>query len=178
MKNLFKSLAISALVGLISLSSAFGQFNTTSPTPSYTVVTNTGTNSGFFLILTNAAKIANVQVVGGTTYSSVNIYDDKNGTGLWTNSAYATLSNYVSNVVYTSVSPLTGVTNIQTNLQLVTVTVTNAAATNTLPYRTFVAAPNTVSSYNVDMIQARGITLYANSNGSGTTVVITYRPND
>lgn len=169
---------IGALIAGLTLTSK-GQFNSPSPTPAYTAISNFTTVAApsYGLVLTNAAKIARVQIAAGASPVVIDIYDNNITNFQVTNAAYATLTNYTSNVVYTSVSPLTGITNIQTNLSYVTATVTNAAATNIPPYRSFVAAANTLATYDVDMLQVKGIAYRVNTNNGGT-LLITYRPND
>lgn len=175
-KNLFKSIVLAVSLGVIGLFNAQAQFNSPSPTQALTVVTNITTSPGYYLLSTNAAKIGAVQVAAGGTNVILEVYDNNSTNFTFTNAAYATLISYVTNTVTTSISPLTGVTNIETNLTLFTGTITNAASSNNqLPYRSFVAAANTAPISLVNMINSRGIAFYISAPG---TVLITYRPND
>lgn len=189
MKNTINKIKAWALRGVITttiigfvalINPVHAQFNSPSPTPAYTVSTNFGALSAtvsYFTLLTNAAKISQVQIIGGAGVTVMDMYDNSVTNFSYTNGAYATLTNYTSNVVYQTISPLTGVTNNFTNLQLVTVTITNAANTNVIPYRTYIAAPNTLATYTVNDINSKGISVRVNAS-TNATILVTYRPND
>lgn len=185
MKKLLKSIGIlgaasSLFIALtLLINPVHAQFNSGSVTPSFTAAINLGAQStlGYTNILTNACKISQVQIVGGATTAIIDMYDRNNTNFFFTNAAYATLTNYTTNVVTTNISPLTGFTNIFTNLQLVTLTITNAANTNQIPYHTYIAAPNTLATYTVNDVNSQGISLRFNA-GTNVTVLVTYRPND
>lgn len=172
--KLIKSLTVGFAVGCISALSAFGQINVPSPTANFTAVTNTTTN-GTYLLFTNSAKISNVQLIAGGTNYQLQMYDNNTTNTNYITSAYITRIEYATNQVSTYISPLTGTTNIQTNALWFEGNVTNGAATNQLPYRTFFAASNTLANYPVNVLISKGILFYAQTNG---TVIVTYRVND
>lgn len=172
MNKLFKYISTAFLAVTLVASSAFAQINTASPTGTYTVFTNF-TTLGSAVLLTNPTKIASIQIMTATNVV-VQLYDSETGTNL-TNAAYVTRLEYLTNWITTNISPLTGTTNIQTNSQLYEATVTNAAATNQLPYKSYAALANTLATYPVNVLCSKGVLVYV---PVGCTVGITYRPND
>lgn len=179
LKSLFNSLVVGALVGLSALGfNAGAQINQQSPTFSFTAYTNF-TAGGYASLYTNSAKISKITLTAPSANvvpALVNLYDSATTNSTFTNGAYTTVVTYPSNVVTTSISPLTGMTNIETNLMLVTGGVSVAAASNNpLPFRTFPVGAGTSVTYDVNSINSRGIMVFASTN---VLVVVTYRIND
>lgn len=132
------------------------------------------TAGGQFTLLTAPSKISQIQVMSGANNVTVQFYDNNVTNLTFTNAAYTNQINYISNVVYSSVSPLTGMTNLQTNSMLVS-SITNVAAnTNNLPTWNVAAMANTLATYPVNLLFDRGISINASTN---CTVLISYRPN-
>jgi hypothetical protein len=173
MKKTFKSILV-GLLGLLAIS-ATAQINTTSPTPAFTtnLLISNPTDT---VLVSNSCKVAQVSVLGIGSYTLVNIYDNNATNTTYTNVAYTNVTQYSSNVVTTFVSPLTGTTNTLTNTLWFETNIVVAAATNQLPYRSFIAPGGIMSTYNIDMIQSKGI-LVTSSSTNGQ-VLITYRNNN
>ena len=139
MNKLFKYIASAvALIGLMA-TSAIAQINSPSPTPAFT--TNlTISNPTDVVAVTNASKIAQVSVIG-VGLTTVNIYDNSFTNTTYTNVAYTNVTQYATNVVSTFVSPLTGTTNTHSRIPYgLKPNVVVAAATNQLPFRTFICS--------------------------------------
>lgn len=185
MKSFIKKLGILGSISALFIFLAqfvnpiYAQFNTPSPTPSLTAVVNLGAQASqsFTNILTNACKISQVQIAAGAVPAIIDLYDNSVTNFTYTNAQYITLTNYTTNYVTTNISPLTGVTNIFTNLVLLTTNLTVAAGTNQLPYRTYIAAANTLATYTINDINSKGISFRFNA-GTNVVVLVTYRPND
>ncbi len=174
MNKLFKYIVSAvALIGLMA-TSAIAQINSPSPSPAFTTNINIS-NPTDVVAVTNASKIAQVSVIG-VGLTTVNIYDNSFTNTTYTNVAYTNVTQFSTNVVSTFVSPLTGTTNTFTNTLWVETNVVVAAATNQLPFRTFIAPNGIMSTYNIDMIMVKGI-LVTSSSTNGQ-VLITYRNNN
>lgn len=146
--------------------------------PSYsTNITYTSAAATNLLVFTNSVKIAQVQVLAGATFANIGLYDNNATNATYTNAAYVTRLEYSTNAVSTFVSPLTGMTNIQTNLQWFETTVTNGISTNNFPTRNFVAPANTLGTYPVNILMSKGLA-FSGTAGTNVTVIITYRVND
>lgn len=173
---LIKSLALIGLIGALAIP-ANAQINVPSPTYSYAIATNLPATNGYYVLFSTntSVKIASVQILAGAANAQVNIYDNNITNSTYTNNTYVTQTNYTTNVVYQYVSPLTGMTNNQTNFYLFSGTVTNGPNTNALPYTPFFAQANTMATYNVNLLFSKGIALYANTN---CAILIRYRVND
>lgn len=179
LKSLFKSLVVGALVGIGALfGSVNAQINQQSPTFTFTAYTNFAA-AGYASLYTNSAKVSKITLTAPSANvvpAIVQLYDSSTTNATFTNAAYTTVVTYPSNVVTTSISPLTGMTNIETNLMLVTGGVSVAAASNNpLPFRTFPVGAGQTVTYDVNTVNARGIMVMANTN---VLVVVTYRIND
>jgi hypothetical protein len=174
MNKIFKYI-VSAIAGVaLFATTVSAQINSPSPTPAFT--TNlTISNPTDTLLVSNACKIAQVSVIG-VGLTTVNIYDNNFTNTTYTNVAYTNVTQYASNIVSSFVSPLTGTTNTQTNTLWFETNVVVAAATNNLPFRTFIAPNGIMSTYNIDMIMVKGI-LVTSSSTNGQ-VLITYRNNN
>ena len=168
-------------VGIMTIQSAFGQINTPSPTENYTISTNFAGTNILSQLLTNASKIARIQLSyggGGTQPYSANIqfYD---ATNMMTNYAFSAFTNrleYVTNIVTTYVSPLTGTTNIQTNSQWFETNSVTASNLLQAPFKSYPAISNVFASYDVNLLVSKGLLIY--SPVTNLSVVVTYRPND
>lgn len=128
------------------------------------------------LILIGPAKAYQLQILAGATSPvTVKLYDN-NVTGN-TNiaPAYIGYTNYLTNVTYSYISPLTGTTNFQTNSMIAGVSITNAASTNILQAYVFYAQANTLATYNINFLPVKGIVVETSTNAS---VTIAYRVND
>lgn len=146
--------------------------------PSYsTNIQYTSAAATNILVLTNSAKIVQVQVLAGATFANIGLYDNNATNATYTNAAYVTRLEYSTNFVSTFVSPLTGMTNIQTNLQWFETTVTNGISTNSFPTRNFVATANTLGTYPVNILMSKGLA-FSGTAGTNVVVIITYRVND
>jgi len=177
--NIFKNIASKVLLLMAALFTfnVSAQINTPSQTPALTVFSNNLVTGGYFPLLTQAVKIAQVQVLAGATNAGyIFIYDNNVTNATYTNGSYVTRAEFQTNQVYTFISPLTGTTNLQTNAYWAEVTVTNPAATNNLPGRAFPVAAGTMATYPVNMIMAKGVSFFSSS--SNLTLVVTYRIND
>lgn len=154
------------------------QFNVGSPTVAFTVQTNfiTAVTTNLIL-LTNPCKIANIQLIAGANATNgfqVDLFDNNATNVTITNAAFTNRVEFTTNQVTTTISPLTGVTNIFTNLQFFETNIVFGTATNNLPFRSFFAVTGTGSSYNVSIINDKGIMVRASTNG---IVAVTYRLN-
>ena len=116
------------------------------------------------------------------------LYDNAYSNIIYTNQAYNTITNYSTNVVYTYISPLTGLTNNMTNTMIVEVTNSVAASTNNLltPIGTWAAAPSTTPIFYLNGASpsqgpiagglfSKGVVLTLSTNGGA---IIVYRVND
>lgn len=127
------------------------------------------------LILIGPAKAYQLQILAGATSPvTVKLYDSITGN---TNisPAFVGYTNYLTNVTYSYVSPLTGMTNFQTNSMIAGVSITNAASTNILQSYVFYAQANTLATYNINFLPTKGIVVETSTNAS---VTIAYRVND
>lgn len=173
-----KILSLLLGISLVATFAANAQFGSQVASPSlmtnYTVLTT----ANDVVLITNACKIAQVQVLGGAagTTTIVQLYDNNATNTTYTNVAYTNILIYPTNIVQTTVSPLTGVTNIYTNSMLFETNTGVAAATNGIRFSTFAAPGGTIATYSVDIINVKGLLLTSSStNGS---VFITYRNNN
>src|SRR5438445_9988538 len=142
----------------------------------FSIVANAATIStnilgpGTFLLSTNRASVYQIELTGATS-CAVNLYDCDNlaapfyGTN-YTAGAYNSRITYPTNYVTTFVGS-NGFTNYYTNAGVWSLTITNAAVTNTLPIiGSFVVAGGTYAVYNTDMLFSRGISVNVNTNVS------------
>ena len=175
MKKFITSI-VAGVALMIGLSSSQAQFNVGVPSPSF--ITNYSFNTLIqtnIVLLSNTCKISQIQLMAGGTNFLVNFYDNNLTNTTVTNSAYTNLLGYSTNIVQTTVSGLTGVTNIYTNTMWFETNVTVGQATNQLPYRTYIAPLNTMATYPVNIITTKGIMISSSQSG---TVIVTYRIND
>ena len=166
--------------GLIAFT-ASAQFGNQVASPSlytnYTIASG-GANANDVVLLTNANKISQVQVLGGAsgTTTVVQQYDNNLTNTTYTNVSYTNFLIYPTNFVNTTVSALTGVTNTYTNAMLFETNYLVAAATNNYRYSIFAAPGGTIATYSVDIINVKGLLLTsASTNGQ---VFIQYRNNN
>lgn len=137
-------------------------------------------------IWTNRASVYSIQLVSPLAQSAViKLYDvDRTNAG-WYGTNWCTSNSIISRVSYatnyayafTNMVTWTGTTgyvNWQTNVGLYTLTSTNSVGTtNESPVMiTLTVPPNSVSTYNCDLIFARGISALPDTNG--VTMIINY----
>lgn len=140
----------------------------------YSVFTNV-TAGGPVLLYTNSAKISQIQVLAGANNVTVQLLDNNVTNLTYTNGVYTNLVTYTSNIVYQTISPLTGMTNNQTNFQLYEAMVQVPANTNNLPFLIYGAQANTMATYPINYLASRGILINPSTN---CTIMVTYRVND
>ena len=183
-KYIKQLIGVAAVAIALCATQSFGQPNSGgSPTPAlstnYTYTWNgTGAN-GNAILITNPCKIAQIQVLSDALGQVIGVYDNSVTNQTYTNQVFVTRTEVQSNMVITSVSPLTGITNIETNT-VWTENVTTNSSTNTLlnlPQRYFAAGPSSMATYPVNMIMAKGVALSL-TKGTNVSVIITYRIND
>lgn len=163
MKNL-KTLSL--LIGLAVLISVSSRIHAASA--SLTTTTNYSYN-----LLSVPASVSSVNIASGSGALTVKFYDTTATNLLYTNGSYVSRSTYISNIV-NNYTTTTGITNYTTNRVAYTLTVTNAAATNTLPVAAVWSIPaNTEIVLDVDLKFSKGIVVNANTNA---TVNIVYYP--
>lgn len=146
----------------------------TATTYSVLIPAATATN---LTLVPGAAKIT--QIIAscqGTNLSTFYIYDSPSNSFLYTNSAYSNILSYATNYVNTYTNYY-GVTNITTNLNLVDITNSVAATTNTFPLRISASIPsNSVATIfsGVNYYFTSGA--WATNSGSGAvTLTVTYQ---
>lgn len=178
MKNIVKSL-IAGVSLLVCAASVNAQINVASPTATLTTnftFTLSGTTN--VCLFTNPCKIASVQLIASTGNTfAINLYDNNVTNFTYTNAAYTNIVVYTTNFVNTTVSGLTGVTNVYTNSMLFETNSLFAAATNQLPSWYFAAPPSTIVTYPRNQIMSKGIGIQCSAVTNGT-VIIQYRIND
>ena len=168
MKKIITSLGLGLLLSL----TASAQINFSQASFANTNVAQAYTN----LMFVGACKVAQVQILAGSTAVTIGVMDANYAGVVWTNSAYTTLTNYSTNLPYSYVSPLTGTTNLQTNTVIVTTSLSVAAGTNNLlPAYTFFAQPNTLATYPVNLLMSKGIVV---TNSTNCSFNLVYRIND
>lgn len=178
MKSIKQILTSIAVGGLLCLS-AFGQINVASPTATFTASTNFAGTNILSQLITNSAKISRIQLLnlgGAAIAPTIQFYDSTN---LVTNYSYAAFTNrieYTTNLVTTYVSPLTGTTNIQTNLVWFETNVVTASNLVQIPFKSYPALSNVLSTFDVNLLVSKGLLVY--SPATNVQVFVTYRPND
>lgn len=125
------------------------------------------------LLLTNACKIAQLQILAGASGTIVDLYDNNLTNMTYTNLAYTNFVQYITNLVSTTIG-VTGVTNLQTNSVLYTATNVVALTTNNaLPYTSYPCQANTLATYPLSELQSKGIAIrVSNTNAS---IIVRYR---
>lgn len=167
-------------IGSLLATTAFGQFLWERPIyPGEKTAVFTATVATNYVILTNANKIAAVQLVGGSATSTVDLFDANSNTTPTFGTAYLSAA-YTGNVwsasnVTSTVVTSTGVTNLYTNTLWYAVSTAYPASTNALTPIVSLAVPSAQTvSIPVDVVVARGLVLRINTNA---TIVVTYRSN-
>lgn len=140
------------------------------------------------LVIAGPAKVFSIQLLpGSTNLLQASLYDNKYSNIIYTNQAYATLTNYSTNVISQYISPLTGMTNNMTNVMIVVATNNVAASTNNLlyPQGTWAAAASTAPIFYLNAagplgavnggVFAQGVVLTLSTNGGA---IIVYRSGD
>jgi len=129
---------------------------------------------GMHLLSANRANIRNIVIssdknVSVSLYDAASLADPYYGTN-YTVGAYPTRLLYTTNYVKAYTNQF-GIITYTTNAGLWSVTITNVAATNALPFTTFVVGANTAVSYDVDLLHVNGIAMWTTTNAS---VVLNY----
>lgn len=171
-KNLFKFGCVAVVVGILSFSGLqIPEAKAQLGQPVQNLVTNFTTATTNNLLATNVI-ISQIQILAGSQPVIVNAFDTAYPSIVWTNSAYISVGQYMTSIVTTVVSPLTGYTNLFTNYGTFTYTNTVAASTNNLlPYQSFAAQANTLATFPVALVNPKGLTLTSTTNCS---VIVRY----
>ena len=135
--------------------------------------TNVSTASTNQLIV-GPARCNQLQILAGSQPVTVTLYDSSSGGVTYTSPAYVGYTNQVQTNTYTYVNQLVGTTNYQTNVVLVGSLVTNAASTNLYPSYTYFAAANTLATYPLTILTARGVVATTSTNAA---ISLFYRVN-
>lgn len=128
-------------------------------------------NGTCVLVTTNRLNIRQVQISAAQDSVKFEIFNNdslatpKFGTN-YTLSSYVSKNSYSTNI-WSSFIDSGGVTNYYTNSGIFTYSVTNAASTNVLsPSFVGYAQPNTVISFNTDILNEKGTVIRASTNCS------------
>ena len=134
-----------------------------------TVVTITATNAAVLTVPAVLESITAVQATNGI----IRLYDANAKALVVTNAAYRVTKSYVTNLVETYVSDVTGITNNYTNTVIWYYTATNAAATNAVsPFG--VLSATTTAPLTETFNQSLGYGLVISNAGSGD-IIVRYR---
>lgn len=168
-KNMF-SKVVKSVMGCVLLTAVLSLWSVTSQAAVFT--TNITSAGGNFILLTNACRISQIQIIGITNLVLVDFFDSKTSSTNYTNASYVSTTTYATNITTTNISPLNNYTNFTTNIGVYTLTVTNSAGTNPAPYYTFAAPAATIATYPVNFINNRGVLVRVSTNA---TISLTYR---
>lgn len=140
-----------------------------------TVEVPSNTTSNLLTSFSPGCKITAVQITSpANAIARVALVDTPNGDTTYTNAAYVSTTKYATNQVVSWVNYF-GATNSYTNISLVSMTVTNSAASFSYPVLcTLSAGTNATTSLTGVNFQAfRGVYAVTDTNGSAM-VTITY----
>lgn len=124
------------------------------------------------VLLASPAKVAQLQILAGSTGLVVDLYDNSITNMLYTNASYTNFISYISNYV-TTVSGIAA-TNSTTNVVLYSTGQTVAASTtNVIPFLSFPVQASTLATYPINKMFAKGIAIRVSN--TNCSVIVRYR---